>query len=115
MQVSHIVSYLDRFSKQRIVYGIFVVSWELFDDDKDTFNQFTRVFIYLKAFYHNMLKNWIQSTSHKVQNSISHTPEGTDTERVILSGDHRGTSIKAHAASVSSIDLCTTPVVIGGE
>jgi hypothetical protein len=62
-----------------------------------------------------MLKNWIQSTSHKVQNSISHTPEGTDTVRDILEVDVRVTSIKDHEVSGWSIDLCTTPVASGGE
>ena len=62
-----------------------------------------------------MLKNWIQSTSHKVQNSISHTPEGTDTVRDILNVDVPGTSIQGHAASGSSIGIITNPVGSGGE
>jgi hypothetical protein len=58
---------------------------------------------------------WVQNTSIKVQNSISHTPEGTDTVRGSLKVGVRVTIINVHAASVSSIDLCTTPVVRGGE
>ena len=57
----------------------------------------------------------VQNTSHKVQSSISHTPEGTDTVRDTLAGAVRVTIIEAHEASVCSIALCTTPVVRGGE
>ena len=60
-------------------------------------------------------KNWVQSTSIKVQVSISHTPEGTDTVRARLKDDVRTTITKVHAASEAAIALCTTPVVSGGE
>ena len=60
-------------------------------------------------------KNWVQSTSIKVQVSISHTPEGTDTARARLSAVDRITIIKPHVASVVAIELCTTPVESGGE
>jgi hypothetical protein len=61
-----------------------------------------------------MLKNWIQSTSHKVQNSISHTPEGTNTANVPLKDVARNTINKAHGASARSNEICTTPVALGG-
>ena len=60
-------------------------------------------------------KKWVQNTSIKVQVSISHTPEGTNTSRESLGGDARTTrSTKGHEASVSSSTLCTTPVESGG-
>jgi len=62
------------------IYCVLVISWELFDDNKDTFDEFTCVSIYLKIFNHFQSKNKsIQNTSYKVQNSIKNTPEGTDT------------------------------------
>ena len=57
----------------------------------------------------------IQSTSIKEQSSISHTPEGTDTESARLKGVERNTISKVHDASERSIDLCTTPVGRGGK
>jgi len=54
-------------------------------------------------------------TINRVQVSISHTPEGTDTPRNWLKEVDSSTKIKDHVASVSSTVLCTTPVVIGGE
>jgi hypothetical protein len=63
----------------------------------------------------SLIKKWVQNTNIKVQVSISHTPEGTNTKRNNLIGEARSTRIKDHAASVSSIDLCTTPVGRGGE
>ena len=51
-----------------------------------------------------------QSTSIKIQSSISHTPEGTDTEHIRLIAVARIAKSKAHVASVSSIELSTTPV-----
>jgi hypothetical protein len=62
-----------------------------------------------------MNKNRVQNTSNKVQSSISHTPEGTNTVRIRLIGAERITSSEAHEASVVTIDLCTTPVARGGE
>jgi len=57
-----------------------------------------------------------QNTSIKVQGSISHTPEGTNTERERLKGvGARITKIKVHVASGAAIGLWTTPVVSGGE
>ena len=58
---------------------------------------------------------WVQNTSYKVQNSISHTPEGTDTESIRLKAGGHATISKEHGESVGSIDLCTTPVESGGE
>jgi hypothetical protein len=46
--------------------------------------------------------------------SISHTPEGTNTERKRLIVAALNTISKAHEESETSIDLCTTPVVSGG-
>jgi hypothetical protein len=58
----------------------------------------------------------VQVTKHKAQSSIRNTPEGTDTERVILIAVVRGTIKKEHAASGSSSAICTTPVGSeGGE
>jgi len=48
------------------------------------------------------------------KNSISHTPEGTDTSRGILAGGVQTAISKVHAASVVAIGLCTTPVKRGG-
>jgi len=56
----------------------------------------------------------VQNTSIKVQVSISHTPEGTNTVRASLIGEARITIIKVHEASVGAIALCTTPVGSGG-
>jgi len=50
---------------------------------------------------------------YKIQVSISHTPEGTNTERIRLTGDARTTKNKVHVASGTSIELCTTPVARG--
>jgi len=62
-----------------------------------------------------MLKNKrVQNTSIKVQVSISHTPEGTDTKRKWLKVAARVTIIKEYAASGISKGLCTTPVASGG-
>jgi len=62
-----------------------------------------------------MLKNKrVQNTKSKVQSSISHTPEGTDTKRICLIVAERGTIIKVYAATVMSIESCTTPVASGG-
>jgi hypothetical protein len=87
----------------------------LFDYNKDSFNEFTCVSVYLKLFYHNMLKNRVQNTSNKVQSSISHTPEGTNTARWRLTAAVRSTSKEGHDASACSKALCTTPVASGGE
>ena len=62
-----------------------------------------------------MNKNRVQNTSNKVQSSISHTPEGTNTVRKRLIEVERSTTIEAHEASARSIELCTTPVARGGE
>jgi hypothetical protein len=59
-------------------------------------------------------KKWVQNTSIKVQVSISHTPEGTNTDQASLAAVGRKTIIKGHGASVRSTGLCTTPVVRGG-
>jgi hypothetical protein len=61
-------------------------------------------------------KKWVQNTSIKVQVSISHTPEGTNTERERLAGGGavRSTISKVHAASERTKCLCTTPVDSGG-
>ena len=58
---------------------------------------------------------WSQSTSIKVQVSISHTPEGTNTVRVVLEVVARFPNAEVHEASEGSIVLGTTPVVSGGE
>jgi hypothetical protein len=62
-----------------------------------------------------MNKNRVQNTSNKVQSSISHTPEGTNTENTRLSVDVGTTISEAHEATVSSTALCTIPVESGGE
>jgi hypothetical protein len=60
-------------------------------------------------------KKWVQNTSIKVQVSISHTPEGTNTGRARLGAAAvRSTIIKEHDASESTKCLCTTPVGSGG-
>ena len=59
-------------------------------------------------------KNEYQSTSIKVQVSISHTPEGTNTASTPLKVGVRKASMKDHEASANSTDLCTTPVDIAG-
>jgi hypothetical protein len=46
--------------------------------------------------------------------SISHTPEGTNTESERLTAAVRITSIKVYEASGIRIELCTTPVASGG-
>ena len=56
-----------------------------------------------------------QSTSNKVQRSISHTPEGTDTagERLIA-GERIAISI-VNTAGIRSINLRRRPIAGGGE
>ena len=93
-------------------YGVLIVSRELLNYDKNTFNQFTCVFIYLKILNHNVS---YKKNEYKIQVSISHTPEGTDTDRVTPIAGAHDTTIKAHDASVSRKALCTTPVASGGE
>jgi len=45
---------------------------------------------------------------YKIQVSISHTPEGTNTKRESLGEGVRSAINKVHEASVKSIALCTT-------
>jgi hypothetical protein len=52
---------------------------------------------------------------YKVQGSISHTSEGTDTGCGSLNACARNTISKSHEASASGIEICTTPVGSGGE
>ena len=117
VQVSLILSYLDRFVKQCSIlyssfYCILIVSWELLNYYEDTFNQFTCVFIDLKIFNHSM---FYKKNEYKIQVSISHTPEGTNTVRVGFTGAGPITIRKAYDASVICLGLCTTPVASGGE
>ena len=51
---------------------------------------------------------------YKIQVSISHTPEGTNTVSTRLMVVGRSTISKVHGASAKSIELCTTPVGSGG-
>jgi hypothetical protein len=62
-----------------------------------------------------MNKNRVQNTSNKVQSSISHTPEGTNTLRIRLIVGGRIAIREEQEASVCSIGLCTTPVASGAE
>jgi hypothetical protein len=52
-----------------------------------------------------MNKNRVQNTSYKVQSSISHTPEGTNTARESLEAVVRIAIIEAHVASENIIIL----------
>ena len=93
VQVSHILSYLDGFVK--------------------SINQFTCVLIDLEVFYHNV--SYKKKNEYKIQVSISHTPEGTNTVCTRLRDEVRSTITKAHVASGEAIALCTTPVdSVGG-
>jgi hypothetical protein len=56
-------------------------------------------------------KNPVQSTSIKVQGSISYTPEGTNPAGVRLIGDVEATSIEALKARGRSIGLRRRPIV----
>ena len=56
-----------------------------------------------------------QSTSIKVQSSISHTPEGTNTEGVRLIVVVRATIIEGGVVRIRSIKLRRRPIIGGGE
>ena len=81
----------------------------MFDDDKNTFNQFTYVFIDLEVFYHNV--SYIKKKyEYKIQVSISHTPEGTNTASSRLTAEggvavNLSTISKEHADGVGAIEI----------
>jgi hypothetical protein len=57
----------------------------------------------------------VQSSSFKIQNSISNTPEGPHTERARLSAAAEGAIAKAPEASIGSIKLRRRPIGGAGE
>ena len=67
----------------------------------------------LKVFYHNV---YYKKIGYKVQVSISHTPEGTNTGVAADEGAELAYTTIRHiyAARVKRIYLCTTPVDSGG-
>ena len=56
-----------------------------------------------------------QNTKFKVQSSIGHATEGTDTARDRLIGDERATISKADDARNQRISLRRRPIAVGGE
>jgi hypothetical protein len=57
----------------------------------------------------------VQSSKFKVQNSISHTPEGPHTVRTRLTAAVRATISIANAARIRSIKLSRRPIDGGGD
>jgi hypothetical protein len=60
------------------------------------------------------IKNLLQSTRNKEQSSISHTPEGTNTDTAGLSETGEAAIAEAQDASISRTDLCRRPIAGGG-
>jgi hypothetical protein len=104
VQVSYIIGYLEDFVKARSISSLAsLYIW-----------RFSTIMSRIKKM---STKYKYQSTSIKVQVSISHTPEGTNLQCCSLAVGLPQTiwESKAHCASAISIGLCTTPVFSAAE
>jgi hypothetical protein len=73
------------------------------------------MFVYMCSAKPQRGRHWVQSSKFKVQNSISHTPEGPHTERSRLTAAARVTISIVNEARSRSINLSRRPIEGGGE